>query len=76
VLASTVTTTFHHPFYDITEASFVDAVDLNIRNELQILVTTDGVGMGISTGHTRSIRPTTHTDAPEGEADERQDASS
>jgi RHS repeat-associated protein len=37
--ASTVSTTFHHPFYDITQASFVDAVDLHPGDELQ---TTDG----------------------------------
>jgi hypothetical protein len=30
-----VTTTFHHPFYDITQASFVDAVDLHPGDELQ-----------------------------------------
>jgi hypothetical protein len=35
VPASTVTTTFHHPFYDITQASFIDAVDLHTGDELQ-----------------------------------------
>jgi hypothetical protein len=35
VPASTVTTTFHHPFYDITQASFVDAVNLHTGDELQ-----------------------------------------
>jgi hypothetical protein len=32
---STVTTTFHHPFYDITQASFIDAVNLHPGDELQ-----------------------------------------
>jgi hypothetical protein len=27
---STLTTTYHHPFYDVTQAAFVDAVDLHV----------------------------------------------
>jgi len=37
---STLTTTYHHPFYDITQAAFVDAVDLHSGDQLQ---TADGV---------------------------------
>jgi RHS repeat-associated protein len=36
---STLTTTFHHPFYDITQAAFVDAQNLKPGDELQ---TTNG----------------------------------
>jgi hypothetical protein len=36
---STVTTTFRHPFCDVTQASFVEAVDLHAGDELQ---TADG----------------------------------
>jgi len=36
---STVTTTYHHPFYDVTQAAFVDAVDLHPGDQLQ---TADG----------------------------------
>ena len=36
---STLTTTFHHPFYDITQSAFVDAVDLHSGDQLQ---TADG----------------------------------
>ena len=36
---STLTTTYHHPFYDVTQSAFVDAVDLHIGDELQ---TADG----------------------------------
>ncbi|MFI9384811.1 DNA/RNA non-specific endonuclease [Kutzneria sp. NPDC052558] len=32
---SSLTTTFHHPFYDITQAAFVDAVDLHPGDQLQ-----------------------------------------
>ncbi|REH51886.1 RHS repeat-associated protein [Kutzneria buriramensis] len=37
--SSTLTTTFHHPFYDTTQAAFVDAVDLHPGDRLQ---TADG----------------------------------
>ena len=37
--ASTLTTTFHHPFYDITQAAFVDAVDPRPGDQLR---TADG----------------------------------
>ena len=33
--AATITTTYHHPFYDITQAAFVDAVDLRVGDQLQ-----------------------------------------
>ncbi|HEX7660078.1 MAG TPA: polymorphic toxin-type HINT domain-containing protein [Pseudonocardiaceae bacterium] len=36
---STVTTTFHHPFYDITQAAFTEADHLHTGDQLQ---TTDG----------------------------------
>ncbi|WP_232241240.1 LamG-like jellyroll fold domain-containing protein [Kutzneria sp. 744] len=36
---ATLTTTFHHPFYDLTQAAFVDAVDLHPGDQLQ---TADG----------------------------------
>jgi hypothetical protein len=36
---STITTTYHHPFYDRTRESFVDAVDLRVGDRLQ---TADG----------------------------------
>jgi Xanthomonas XOO_2897-like deaminase/Pretoxin HINT domain len=38
--SSTLTTTYHHPFYDKTQAAFVDAADLHVGDELQ---TPDGV---------------------------------
>ncbi|MFF4599833.1 LamG-like jellyroll fold domain-containing protein [Amycolatopsis sp. NPDC001319] len=34
-----VTTTYHHPFYDVTRSAFVEAVDLHVGDELQ---TADG----------------------------------
>lgn len=34
-LAGTLTTTFHHPFYDRTQAAFVEAKDINAGDELQ-----------------------------------------
>jgi hypothetical protein len=34
-LGGTVTTTYHHPFYDRTQAAFVEAKDLRIGDELQ-----------------------------------------
>ncbi|MFI9384809.1 polymorphic toxin-type HINT domain-containing protein [Kutzneria sp. NPDC052558] len=36
---STLTTTYHHPFYDVTQSAFVDAVDLHPGDRLQ---TADG----------------------------------
>jgi hypothetical protein len=36
---ATLTTTFHHPFYDVTRAAFVEAVDLRVGDHLQ---TADG----------------------------------
>jgi len=36
---STLTTTYHHPFYDVTQAAFVDAIDLHPGDQLQ---TADG----------------------------------
>jgi hypothetical protein len=33
--ASTLTTTFHHPFYDVTQSAFVDAKDLKPGDVLQ-----------------------------------------
>jgi hypothetical protein len=36
---STLTATYHHPFYDVTQAAFVDAVDLHPGDQLQ---TVDG----------------------------------
>jgi RHS repeat-associated protein len=37
--AATLTTTFHHPFYDVTQSAFVDAVDLKPGDQIQ---TTNG----------------------------------
>jgi RHS repeat-associated protein len=51
----TLTTTFHHPFYDRTQAAFVDAKDLRVGDELQ---TPDG-GSATVTGlrqyHTTAV---------------------
>jgi hypothetical protein len=33
--SGTLTTTYHHPFYDLTEAAFVDAQDLAAGDALQ-----------------------------------------
>jgi pretoxin HINT domain-containing protein len=46
VSGSTVTTTFHHPFYDITQAAFVDAATLHTGDQLQ----TAGGGTAVITG--------------------------
>ena len=43
---STLTTTFHHPFYDVTQAAFVDAVDLHPGDQLQ---TADGTTAQVTT---------------------------
>ncbi|MFI9384807.1 polymorphic toxin-type HINT domain-containing protein [Kutzneria sp. NPDC052558] len=45
---STLTTTYHHPFYDVTQSAFVDAVDLRVGDQLQ---TADG-----TTAEVTSIR--------------------
>ncbi|RSM48860.1 hypothetical protein DMA12_05485, partial [Amycolatopsis balhimycina DSM 5908] len=37
--ASTLTTTYHHPFYDVTRGAFVEAVNLQVGDRLQ---TADG----------------------------------
>jgi hypothetical protein len=46
---STLTTTYHHPFYDLTQAAFVDAVDLHPGDQLQ---TADG-----ATAEVTTVRP-------------------
>lgn len=42
--ASTITTTYHHPFYDVTQSAFVDADQLKPGDELQ---STGGAAVGI-----------------------------
>ncbi|WP_157495360.1 LamG-like jellyroll fold domain-containing protein [Kutzneria sp. 744] len=37
--AATLTTTYHHPFYDVTQAAFVEAIDLKAGDQVQ---TSDG----------------------------------
>ncbi|MFI9384800.1 LamG-like jellyroll fold domain-containing protein [Kutzneria sp. NPDC052558] len=43
---STLTTTYHHPFYDVTRAAFVEAVDLHPGDHLQ---TVDGATAEVTT---------------------------
>ena len=43
--ASTLTTTYHHPFYDVTRSAFVDAVDLHAGDQLQ---TADGATAAVT----------------------------
>jgi len=38
--SATLTTTFHHPFYDRTQAAFVEAADLRVGDELQTVTGT------------------------------------
>ncbi|MDT4994511.1 MAG: large repetitive protein, partial [Actinoplanes sp.] len=51
---ATLTTTFHHPFYDKTQASFADAADLKVGDDLQTASGT-AVVLAKRTYHTTAV---------------------
>jgi hypothetical protein len=55
--AATLTTTFHHPFYDITQSAFVEAVDLKPGDQVQ---TTDGGTATVTDVHAYHQQATTY----------------
>ncbi|MEW2505948.1 polymorphic toxin-type HINT domain-containing protein [Amycolatopsis sp. NPDC047767] len=52
---ATVTTTYHHPFYNVTRAAFVEAVDLHVGDELQTADGSSAVVTEVTLYHTTEV---------------------